>query len=143
MCQVYIYIKKIYCCFGLEKPGCYTAHVDSETIKENLVAGLSEIVTENVSRVDAWIHQRTLHLFTQKESRKTESLPTHKSSLKMFPELMHGFISAHYPFDTEGVKENGVAAHSEIAPESAFKGDAWISQRTQPLLTQKQSRKTK
>jgi hypothetical protein len=44
--------------------------------------------------------------FTQKESRKIESQPTKKSSLKMFPELTHGFISAHYPFDAEKVQEN-------------------------------------
>jgi hypothetical protein len=81
-------------------------------------------------------------LFTQKESRKTESLLTHKSPLKMFPELTYGFISAHYPFDTERVQENWVDAHTEIALETAFTGDEWIRQPTQPLLTQKQSRKT-
>jgi len=53
----------------------HTAPVDLETVKQDSVTGLSEIVTKNVSRADAWIHQRTLPLFTQKESRKTESLP--------------------------------------------------------------------
>jgi hypothetical protein len=110
-----------------------TPPVDLETVKQNWVAGLSEIVTENVSRGHAWIHKHTLPLFTQKESRKTESLPTKKSSLKMFPELTHGFINAHYPFDTERVQENWVPAHSQIAPETAFRGDAWSPQRTQPL----------
>jgi hypothetical protein len=80
----------------------HTAPVDLEIVKENSVAGLSKIVTKNVSRADAWIHQRTLPLFTQKESRKTESLPTHKSSLKMFPELTCVFISAHNPFHHRG-----------------------------------------
>ena len=84
----------------------HTAPVDSETVKENQVAGLLEIIIKNVLRADAWIHQRTLPLLTQKESRKTESLPTQKSSLKMFPQLTHGFISTHYPFDTERGKEN-------------------------------------
>jgi hypothetical protein len=52
--------------------------------------------------------------------------------------------SAHTaPVDSERVKENWVAAYSEIAPENAFKGDEWIRQPTQPLLTHKQSRKTK
>jgi hypothetical protein len=60
----------------------------------------------------------------------------------MFPELMHGFISAHYPFDTERFQENLVAAHTERALETAFIGDEWIRQPTQPPLTQKQSRKT-
>jgi hypothetical protein len=51
-------------------------------------------------------------------------------------------LSAHTaPIDSERVKENRVAAHSEIAPETAFKADAWIPQRTLPLLTQKESRK--
>jgi hypothetical protein len=40
------------------------------------------------------------------------------------------------------VKKNRVAAHSEIAPEKCFRGDAWIPQRTETLLTQKQLRKT-
>jgi hypothetical protein len=51
--------------------------------------------------------------------------------------------SAHTtPIDSERVKENSVAAHSKIAPESAFAGDEWIRQATQPLLTHKQLRKT-
>ena len=49
----------------------YTAPFDSETVKENYVAGLREIMIKNVSRVEAWIHQRTVPLFPQKESRKT------------------------------------------------------------------------
>ena len=47
------------------------------------------------------------------------------------------------PVDSQIVKENWVAAHSEIAPETTFRGDAWIGQPTQPLLTQNESRKTK
>jgi hypothetical protein len=42
------------------------------------------------------------------------------------------------PVDSETVKENGVAAYSQIAPETALRGDAWIPQRTQRLLTLKQ-----
>jgi N-acetyl-anhydromuramyl-L-alanine amidase AmpD len=60
----------------------------------------------------------------------------------MFPELMHGCIIQHYPFYIERVKKNRVAAHSEIAPEKCFRGEAWIPQRTETLLTQKQLRKT-
>jgi hypothetical protein len=33
----------------------HTASVDSEKIKKNIVAALSEIVPENVSRGDQWI----------------------------------------------------------------------------------------
>jgi len=76
----------------------HTGPVDLETVTENLVAALSEIITENVSRADAWIHQRTLPLLTQKESRKTESLPPQKSSPKLFPEFTHGFVSAYSPY---------------------------------------------
>jgi hypothetical protein len=61
----------------------HTAAVDSERVKENGVAVHSEIVIKNVSRTDAWIHQRTLPLLTHNESRKTESLPTQKSSPKL------------------------------------------------------------
>jgi hypothetical protein len=121
----------------------HTAPIDSETVKEDSVTGLPEIVTKNVSRADAWIHQRTLPLFTQKESRKTESLPTQKSSLKMFPQLTHGFISAHYPLTQKESRETESLPHTEIALETAFTGHKWIRQPTQPLLTQKQSRKTR
>jgi len=44
--------------------------------------------------------------------------------------------------EKENIKENCVAAQSEIAPEAAFTGDEWIRQPTQPLLTHKDSRKT-
>jgi hypothetical protein len=54
----------------------HTAPVDSETIKKNRVAGLSEIITKNVSRGDQWIRQRTQDLLNHKQSRKTESLTT-------------------------------------------------------------------
>jgi hypothetical protein len=120
----------------------HTAPVDSETVKEDSVTGLPEIVTKNVSRADAWIHQRTLPLFTQKESRKTESLPTQKSSLKMFPQLTHGFISAQYPLTQKESRTTKSLPHIEIALESAFTGHEWIRQPTQHLLTHKQSRKT-
>ena len=120
----------------------HTAPVDSETVKENQVAGLLEIIIKNVLRADAWIHQRTLPLLTQKESRKTESLPTQKSSLKMFPQLTHGFISTHYPLTQKESRKTESLPHTEIALESAFTGHEWIRQPTQPLLTQKQSRKT-
>jgi len=41
------------------------------------------------------------------------------------------------PFDLEIVNENRVAAYSELVTETLSKGDAWIRQRSQPLLTQK------
>jgi hypothetical protein len=54
----------------------HTTLVDSETVKENFVVAHKEIVTETVSRGEAWIPQRILPFLTMKESRKTESLPT-------------------------------------------------------------------
>jgi hypothetical protein len=47
-------------------------------------------------------------------SRKTESLTTQKSSRKLFPKMTEGILSAHAPVDSENVKENCVADHSEI-----------------------------
>ena len=61
-----------------------TTPVDSETIKKNRVAALSEIITENVSRGDQRIRQRTQPLLTHKQSRKTES----PSSQKLAPETV-------------------------------------------------------
>jgi hypothetical protein len=45
----------------------HAAPVDSETIKKNRVAAFSEIITENVSRGDQWIRQRTQDLLNHKE----------------------------------------------------------------------------
>jgi hypothetical protein len=39
--------------------------------------------------------------------------------------------------DSEKIKKNIVAAHSEITSETASRDDAWNPQRTQHLLTQK------
>jgi len=39
------------------------------------------------------------------------------------------------PVDLEIVKENWVAADSEIVTETSSRVDAWIRQRSQPLLT--------
>jgi hypothetical protein len=41
------------------------------------------------------------------------------------------------PVDWEKVNENWVVGDWEIVNETTFKGDAWIHQRAQPLLTQK------
>jgi hypothetical protein len=47
------------------------------------------------------------------------------------------------PFDSEKVNENGVDADRKIITETPSKGDAWIWTRSHPLLTQKNSMKTK
>jgi hypothetical protein len=54
----------------------HTAPVDSKNVKENFIADLLEVAPETGCRGDAWIHQRTQPLFTEKQRRKTESLPT-------------------------------------------------------------------
>jgi hypothetical protein len=59
----------------------HTAPVDSEIVKENCFVADSKIITETVSRADAWIRQRTQPLLTQKQPRK------------MLPELTHGFVT--------------------------------------------------
>ena len=75
-----------------------TAPLDSEIVKENREVALSEIDTKNVSKAEACIPQRTLPLFTHKESRKKESLPTQKSSPKLLRDVTHGFVSPHSPY---------------------------------------------
>jgi hypothetical protein len=39
------------------------------------------------------------------------------------------------PVHSEKVNQNGVGAEWEIVNETTSKGDAWIRQRAQPLLT--------
>jgi len=39
------------------------------------------------------------------------------------------------PIDSEKINENCVAADSEIITETTSKGDAWIRQRSQPVMT--------
>jgi hypothetical protein len=101
----------------------HIAHVNSETVKKNWVTDHYEIAPETASRSDALIRQRTQPLLTQEQSRKTESLPTQKSSRKLFPEIRHGFVSPHSPVDSEKVKENWVADHWELAPLTTFTSD--------------------
>jgi hypothetical protein len=43
------------------------------------------------------------------------------------------------PVDLVKVNENSATTVSEIVNDTDFAGDAWIRQRPQPLLTQKQS----
>jgi hypothetical protein len=50
---------------------------------------------------------------------------------------MHDSSTLTAPLDSEIVKEKWIIADSEIITEIASTGDTWISQRTQPLLTQK------
>jgi hypothetical protein len=74
----------------------HTASVDSQIDKENWVYADAKIVNQTTSMADAWICLPT-HRLTQKESRKTESLLTQKSSPKLLPEMTHEFVSAHSP----------------------------------------------
>jgi len=66
-------------------------------------------------------------MFTQKKSVVLQVTP--------------GFVRAHNPFDSKKVNDNWVAVASAIVNETASTGDAWIHQRLQTLLTQKQSMK--
>jgi len=75
----------------------HTAPIDSERVKKNRVTANLEIAPETAFRADAWIHHRTLPLLTHKESRKTESLHTQKSSPKLLLEVTYGFVSPHSP----------------------------------------------
>jgi hypothetical protein len=88
--------------------GFVSAHspVDSKIVNKTWVATDTEFITETVSRADTWIRRCTQLLLTQKLSRKNVSLPAQKLSLKLFPKLMYGFVSAHNPIDSETVKEN-------------------------------------
>jgi hypothetical protein len=61
--------------------------VDSGKVNENLVGAAWEIVNESSSKGDAWICQRLQPLSTQKKSRKTEFLPTQKSSTKLLAQV--------------------------------------------------------
>jgi hypothetical protein len=46
------------------------------------------------------------------------------------------------PVDSKNVNENGVVGDWEIVKETTSKGDGWIRQRAQPLLTEKLLMKT-
>jgi hypothetical protein len=65
----------------------HIAPVDSEIVIENFVVAALEIITEKPSKGDAWICQRLQPLSTQKKSRKTEFLPTQKSSTKLLAQV--------------------------------------------------------
>jgi len=119
-----------------------TAPIDSKRDKESGVTTHSEIAPETCFIGDEWIRQPTQPLLTQKESRKTESFPTQKSFPKLFQSWPMDSSAHTAPVDSKTIKENWVAAHSEIIIEIVSRADPWIYQCPQPLLTHKQSRKT-
>jgi hypothetical protein len=110
---------------------------DTEIVNKNWAAADFEIINETASTGDAWIHQRLQHLFTQKNSTKTESVPTRKSSTKHLPKVTRGFVNAPRPVDLETVNENWATIESKIVNKTDSKSDVWIRQRPQPLLTNK------
>jgi len=55
---------------------------------------------------------------------------------------MNGFVSPHSTCSLINSQGKLLAAHSGIAPETAFTGGEWIQRPKQPLVTHKQSRKT-
>jgi len=75
-----------------------TAPFESEIVNENWVVADSEITTETPYKGDVCIRKRSQPLLTQKNSTKTESVPTQKSSTKHLPQVTPGFVRAHNPF---------------------------------------------
>jgi hypothetical protein len=74
-----------------------TTPVDSEIITDNWVVADSKIINQTASTVEEWIRHRKEPLWAQKLSTKSESLPTQKSSMKLLPQVTHGFDSANIP----------------------------------------------
>jgi hypothetical protein len=75
----------------------HTVPVKSVIVTENWVAEDSEIITETPFTADPWIALRTQSRLTRKSTSKTESLMRLKSSPKMLPQLMLGFVYVHCP----------------------------------------------
>jgi hypothetical protein len=88
-----------------------------------------EIVTEKPSKRDTWIRKRSPPLLSHKRQR---------NNFQRW--LMNSWAPATL-VDSKIVHENYVAIDSEIITETPYKGDAWIRNSSQPLLTQKKSTK--
>jgi hypothetical protein len=56
-----------------------------------------KIAPETSFTGDEWIRQPKQPLLTHKQSRKTKSLPSQKSSLKLLSQVKNGFASPHSP----------------------------------------------
>jgi len=82
-------------------------------------------------------------LVTHKQSRKTESLPTQKHPSKLFSHVTNRFVSTHSPCGLINSQGKLTRFRFGYTPETAFTGGEWIRQPKQPLVTHKQSRKTK
>ena len=108
---------------------------------QKLSSADSEILIETPYKGEVCIRKHSQPLLTQKKSKKTESVPTGKSSTKHLTKVMRGFVSTPNPGDLETVNENWATVKSEIVNETDSKGDVWIHQRPQPLLTKKKSTK--
>ena len=119
----------------------HTAAVDSEIVKENYFAAAAELIIETTCRADAWIRQHTEPLLNRNYSRKLRHSRLRNHHRNFYKSRRMDSSAHKAPVDSQIVKENEIDAE-EIITETACKADAYIRQCTQPLFTQKYSRKT-
>jgi hypothetical protein len=94
------------------------------------------MVNETASIGDAFIRQRTQPFLLRNSQWRLSRCRLRKSHRNCFHRLRMDSSTHIIPVDSEIVKENWVAADSEIITEIGSRADAWIHQRSQTLLTQ-------
>jgi hypothetical protein len=112
-----------------------------EIVNENWATIVSEIINENDSKGDPWICQRQQPCWLRHSQRKLVRCRLRNHHLKTFQIWRVDSEVLAAPLDSEKVNENWVGGDWEIVNETTSKGDAWIRQRAQPLLTDKKSMK--
>ena len=122
--------------FGVDS-STSSSPVDLETVNENWDIDISEIINKTDSEGDAWIFQRQQPLLTKKLSTKTSSMPTQKSSPKNLSKVARGFVSTPNLWWLKNCLWKLSHCRLQIINETDSKGDVWIRQRPQHLLTEK------
>jgi hypothetical protein len=109
------------------QPNCFDGWCMDSTAQRALVD--SKIINETASTGDAWIRQCKQPMWVTKPSKKTESLPTQKSTRNCFQGWHIDSTAQTTPMD------------SEIMNETASTADAWIRHRKEPMWAMKSSTK--
>ena len=95
----------------------------------------SEKVNETTSKGDMWIRKSSQPLWLRNSQRKLSRCRLRNHHRNSFQRWWVDSEALAAPVDEEMVNENGVTTNSEIITETPFKGDTWIQESSQPLLT--------
>jgi hypothetical protein len=109
--------------------------VDLEIVNENWATVVSKIINETDYKGACGFVTTNSPYSLRNSQRKLVRCQLRNHHLKTFQRWRVDSEVLAAPVDSQKVNENWVDADWEIVNETTSKGDAWIRQRAQPLLT--------